>query len=540
MINSCIEGINQYGTIVYYSHLIPVFISIILIFFVLVKARGSLVSKAFAAFIITFCIWLVGDVFAWTSSNYDIISAFWSVLDYVNIVFYLLALYFFLVFTKGSDIEPWKKFFLIGMSLPAWLVTITGNSILYFDTTLCEAGNSEFLTQYKLVVEVVVILIILAITVHRYAKLTWEKFKSTLFVSVALILFFAAFSVTEFISSNTGVYEINLYSLFILPVFLFVIIYSVTNLQILSIKFNGTQILTYVMMVLVGSQFFFLENTTNQVLTVITFILALSFGILLTRDAKKEIRQREQIEKLAVELKSANTRLIELDKQKSEFVSFATHQLKSPLAAMKGYASLILDGDYGDVNPQVHESVNRIYESSRTLANVVEEYLNISRIELGSMKYYLEDQDVKPIIDDVIGELKPNIEKTGISFTFDAKPDNYVANVDVDKIKQVFMNFIDNSVKYTPTGKIEVVLERKGDKILFKVSDTGIGMSEKTIQSLFLKFTRAYNANKTNIHGTGLGLYVAKQIVDAHGGKVWAESKGEGKGSVFYVELAGK
>lgn len=207
---------------------------------------------------------------------------------------------------------------------------------------------------------------------------------------------------------------------------------------------------------------------------------------------------------------------------------------------MKGYASLILDGDYGEINADVRESVSRIFESSKTLAHVVEDYLNISRIELGSMKYYFADLDAKKIVGDVVAEMEPNIKKAGIEVLFTAPDDTYMISADPDKIKQVYMNLIDNSVKYTPKGKIEVSLKKIKSKVLFTVSDTGIGMKPDTIESLFAKFTRAYNANITNIHGTGLGLYIARQIAEAHHGKVWAESDGEGKGSRFYVELEGK
>lgn len=537
---STCTGAADYGAIIYYSHLIPLAISFIVALFVLVKSKYSLLSQIFFSFSLVFCVWLFFDMIAWTSQDFYLIAAVWSPLDFLNTAFYLLALYFFLVHTRGKDIPFRQKIFLLLLVLPSWYLSVSTTSIVGFDAQNCEAINNNISTVYKFTLEIIAALIIVIVAFYKFRTEKWVEFKKTGMLAAALLLFFVVFSITEFVASNTGFYEINLYSLFVLPIFLFMIIYSFTNMRVITGQFSATQLLTYVMIILVGSQFFFLENATNQVLTLGTFILTLSFGVLMNKDAKIEYEQKRKIEELAVQLESANTRLIELDKQKSEFVSFATHQLKSPLAAMKGYASLILDGDYGEVNPQVRESVNRIYESSRTLANVVEEYLNISRIELGTMKYYLEDQDIKPIIDDVIGELKPNIEKTGLAFTFDAKPDNYVASIDVDKIKQVFMNFIDNSVKYTPSGSVHVSLERNDKKILFKVTDTGIGMSEKTIQSLFLKFTRAYNANKTNIHGTGLGLYVAKQIVDAHGGRVWAESEGEGKGSVFYVELAGK
>jgi signal transduction histidine kinase len=296
------------------------------------------------------------------------------------------------------------------------------------------------------------------------------------------------------------------------------------------------------LIVLVFSLYFIQGTIAHNYIISLSLLLTFVFSFFLVRSIRKEVELRKHIESLATSLQTSNDRLLELDKQKSEFVSFATHQLKSPLAAMRGYASLILEGDYGDIPAQAHEPLNRIFESTKTLANVVEGYLNISRIELGTMKYDFAHHDIRAMVSDVIAELKRNTEKAGITLSFDVSlQDSFVVDADPDKLKQVFMNLIDNSVKYTPSGTVKVSLTKTyhdlGAHILFAVKDTGIGMTEKTIASLFQKFTRAYNANKTNIHGTGLGLYVAKQIVIAHRGRVWAESAGEGKGSQFYVEL---
>ncbi|MFA6432362.1 MAG: HAMP domain-containing sensor histidine kinase [Candidatus Paceibacterota bacterium] len=265
------------------------------------------------------------------------------------------------------------------------------------------------------------------------------------------------------------------------------------------------------------------------------------FGIWLVKNVYNEIAQREKIEMLASNLEKANSRLQDLDKQKSEFVSFATHQLRAPLTAMKGYASLLIDGDMGKLPAEAKLGVGRIYESSSTLANIVDDYLNISRIELGTMKYTFETISLKDMVENVIAELKPNIEKSKLAFTFRAEDDKagYSIRADKDKLKQVIANLIDNSVKYTPSGSVKVTLSRDvaGRKIVFKLQDTGIGIDPQVLPLLFQKFTRANNANKVNIKGTGLGLFVAKEIVAAHKGTIRVESPGEGRGSTFIVEL---
>ena len=156
------------------------------------------------------------------------------------------------------------------------------------------------------------------------------------------------------------------------------------------------------------------------------------------------------------------------------------------------------------------------------------------------MKYNMETADIEKLIKMVVEEQEANIEKRGlkISFSTDKKPP-YLVSVDENKIRQVITNLIDNSVKYTPKGSISVHLykEPAGNKIIFSISDTGVGIDKETIPQLFAKFSRAKDANKTNVMGTGLGLYVVKEIINGHKGSVWVTSDGKGKGSNFFVEL---
>lgn len=542
MINSC-TGAADYGEVIYYSHFIPVAIALVLIFFILTRAKFSFLSYVFSFFVLSFSVWLLGDVVTWISKDYFLITAFWAPLDFINILFYILGAYFFAVLVTGKDVS-WKwKIGALALLLPAWLLTVSGHSIIGFDQPNCEALNDEFLSQYKIIIEVIVCAYIIVHGFFAFRKGSKSLRHQIAVVVPAMLLFFAVFSVTEYVSSVTGIYEINLYSLFVLPVFLALIIFSITNFRIFNLRSFGTQLLVYVLIIFVGSQFFFLENTTSKVLTVITFALSLCFGIILLHVLKKEEKYLKEIEKLAGDLKKANTRLLELDKQKSEFVSFATHQLRAPLTAMKGYASLIMEGEMGTVVKEVREAVSRIYDSSKTLASIVDDYLNISRIELGTMKYSFEVLNLRELVEGVIGELKPNIERTGLAFGFSTTPpdpkERFMIHADKDKLKQVIANIIDNSVKYTPKGSLEVSIVKNAPdrKIIFSVKDTGVGIAPEVMPKLFQKFVRADNANKQNIYGTGLGLFVAKEIVTAHKGRIWAESDGEGKGSTFYLEM---
>ena len=330
------------------------------------------------------------------------------------------------------------------------------------------------------------------------------------------------------------------------PIILFafyplIIAYAILRYNLFDVRIITAQLLTATLWITLLFRTILASDTNDQIISGIILVITIVFGVWLVKNVYNEITQREKIEALAADLEKANVRLTELDRQKSEFVSFATHQLRAPLTAMKGYASLLLEGDMGKIEPQTREGVQRIFDSTNTLVSIVDDYLNISRIELGSMKYAFETIDLRALIEDTIAELKPNIEKSGLRFSFTAEDHgtDWRTTADRDKLKQVIANLIDNSMKYTPSGSVAVSLslDRAAHKFVFKVKDTGVGIAPETMPRLFQKFSRAENANKVNIRGTGLGLFVAKQMVEAHHGTIRAESAGEGKGSTFVVEL---
>ena len=319
------------------------------------------------------------------------------------------------------------------------------------------------------------------------------------------------------------------------------LLYAVYRHHLLNTKVITTELFTASLWIFILIKTLISNTDQDRFTNVGLLVLTIVVGVLLIKSVRKEVSQRERIEILAADLQKANERLTELDRQKSEFVSFATHQLRAPLTAMKGYSSLILEGDMGALPKQAREAVSRIFESTNTLTSIVDDYLNITRIELGSMKYAFETIDLKQLVEDVIGEIKPNIDKTKLAFSLEIENSgtDYRITADRDKLKQVIANLIDNSLKYTPSGSVKVSLayDRRNHKFIFAVKDTGVGIAPETMPRLFQKFSRAENANKTNMRGTGLGLYVAKEIITAHHASIRAESAGEGKGSTFIVEI---
>ncbi len=240
-----------------------------------------------------------------------------------------------------------------------------------------------------------------------------------------------------------------------------------------------------------------------------------------------------------VALQEANEKLKSLDKLKTEFLSLAAHQLRSPLTAIRGYTSMLLEGSFGVVDEKQKEAINRVFESSTHLSKVVEDLLNVSKIEAGGMKYEMAPFDMEKAARDLANDLSITAQKKGLTLTFTTDNKSpYTVNGDMEKIRQVILNIIDNSIKYTEKGSIAVHVSKEAARntIHVAVTDTGMGISAEEKEKLFQKFSRGAGG-KTNTGGSGLGLYLAKQIAEAHGGRIWIDSPGEGKGSTFSIEL---
>jgi signal transduction histidine kinase len=291
--------------------------------------------------------------------------------------------------------------------------------------------------------------------------------------------------------------------------------------------------------------FFFVQLLLSDsmqalMINIVLFGVITAIGLLLIKSVQAEVEAREKVERLAKDLEKANARLKELDRQKTEFVSIASHQLRSPLTAIKGYASLLLEGSYGKVSVAGTDAIKKIFDSSRYMAASIEDFLSVSRIELGTAKYDMKPLDAASMAKEVTEELIPAAKDKQLELAFKDRCDGKCSIVgDIGKLRQVVLNLIDNSIKYTPKGGITVTTELDSVKrvVRIMITDTGVGIPTEVMPTLFKKFSRAKNANEVNVMGTGLGLFVAKQFVEAHKGKLWAESLGQGKGSSFIIEL---
>jgi signal transduction histidine kinase len=255
-----------------------------------------------------------------------------------------------------------------------------------------------------------------------------------------------------------------------------------------------------------------------------------------------QLLQRERLlETISTQLRVANDQLKTFDKLKNEFVSVASHELRTPMTSIKSYLWMALNGKGGELNEKQRYYVERGYNSVVRLVRLVNDMLNISRIESGHITIEFQAVNLNALAQEIVDEVIPHATDQGVSIVVHKVPSLPPVLADPDKIKEVLFNLIGNSVKFTPKGgKVFINFSMKDTMVKTIVTDTGAGIAPEDMGKLFQKFglvPGSYVTNQTTAEGTGLGLYICRSIIELHHGEIKAESSGIGKGATFSFTL---
>jgi len=320
-------------------------------------------------------------------------------------------------------------------------------------------------------------------------------------------------------------------------IFLGITIYAMVRKHLFDIRILLTEISSLLVLFALIMQLLVSQAMWLRIVNLIIVLLVGYGSYLLIRSVKEEIKRRRQIQKLADELEVANSHLKELDKEKDDFLSMASHELNSPLAAIRGYLSMILEDHMGGKLSAVHKKyLSNISVSTDRLIHLVKDLLNVSRIEQGRIHLVYSQVSINDLINQAVSEIRPNVNVRKHHLSINLEKEIPLTWCDADRITEVIINLLSNSVKYTDEGgKLEVISKMNNSAIEVAVKDNGIGVSRESQAKIFEKFEQG-KISRDEKKGTGLGLFIVKNLVELHKGKIWLDSE-EGKGSEFHFTV---
>ncbi len=525
-----------------YTHLPTALIAFLFGSYLIVKER-SLPRVTLFIVCLAFLCWSLFDLTSWFAFlGAGKMMTAWSLLDLISILFFCFTYYFLYTFITNRDLPLWQKIAGVVLMLPTIVATIMGLTLSEYDANSCEATRESLISYYPFIAQGIIILASLAFIIK--AALTEKnraRHHAIVLAGTGVIIFLgffftATFGVQVLINYDLVAeyaYNYEIYGLFGMPILLVYLGYLIVRYHALNIKIFGAQALVIALLALIGSQLAFVSTVTIGTLVVATLILTLIGGVVLVRSVRREIEQRERIEQLAKDLQSANER-------QEGLLHFVSHEVKGFLTKdMSAFAALI-EGDMGALPETMKSFVQGALAQSREGARSVIDLLQASNQKKGTVEYKKIPFDLAALTKEWVEKLKPLAEKKSLALTVaidDAAGPYTVVGDGPQMGDHVLRNLIENSINYTLTGSVTVSLAKENGKVVFAVADTGVGISDEDKQRLFTEGGRGKDSIKVNVHSTGYGLFIAKNIVDAHGGTIRAESEGVGKGSRFVLEL---
>ncbi len=491
-----------------------------------IKNRKEESARVFFVMDLFIIAWSVSMLFFQSADSGQAV-AYWAHILYTTAsLIPILYVYFTLSFTK-EKISKKQKIFLTLIFLPLLVIFIwpdvlirggeyieNGQNIINFGW-----GSWIYILYFSTFFPAGILILY-----KYYTRSSGIKKLQALYVLVGTTLAILVSVFTNLYPPHFGFFELNWVANVSVLIFVASIAYAIFKHQLFNIKVIATELFAALLIIVFLINALLADTPREYLVDGGLFILVIIISILLVRSTLREINA-----------------LQEVSEKKSEFLSIASHQLRSPITVLKGYISMLREGDFGKLSKEQLRVVNNMYHSNENMQRLVEDFLNLSRAEKGTLKFNFKKQDLRAIIDTVVGEMKKPAEEKGLSFTWNKPEEPVEVEVDSEKIEQVVGNLVDNSIKYTEEGGVSLRIKRDEFKntVQIYVQDTGIGLTKEDKENLFESFQRGRGEEK-QASGTGLGMYVAKMLIEGHNGTIQAESEGKGEGTTIIIEIPEK
>lgn len=515
---------------IYYSHFTAIFVSAILILLFFSKGKDAPVVKYLVLIFASFAALSILDVFLWTQISSSILMFLWS-----NWIPIFSAIFILSYYILSKMIEPDRflnkhEILLAFIFMFISILSVTSNNLEYFDTYNCSAQENTITlaTVFGLSFIILTIIILRGISFLISGRTDVNYRKTVFYTSIGLgsfLLLFASASyyasLVNFFGGDSDTFTLEQIGFFGISILALFLAFIVVKYRAFNIKLLATQALIWTLIILVGSQFFFIRNPINYVLNGITFVGAIISGILIVRSVKRVDTQREQ-------LALAN-------QEQETLVHFITHQIKGFFTKSRNIFDTLSDME--NVPEGAQRLIGEGLRSDKEGVELVENILNAANMKTGKMKFDNKEIDLDVIIKKVLSETNDAVaaKKLKLNYYCSTAPVKFMG--DEFRLRDVFKNLIQNSINYTFEGGVTIYLNKKPDQIEFIVQDTGVGLTEDDKKKLFTSGGRGAESVKFNVSSTGYGLYIVKRVIENYNGRIWAESEGRDKGSKFTLIL---
>lgn len=515
---------------IYYSHLLPFLASLVLAFFVLVNNPRALLNRILFFVVLFFGLWVYFDLILWASPLPELVMFFWSAIVPIEMLMYASSFYLVLVLANNkNDISLKKKILIALFFIPIILFTHTRYNLIGLSPDCDEGVIEGALIQYMYIVEVLFIIFGALTVVKGYTNLNNQnknkEAKELLFVGLGVIIFLISFT----IGNITLIFSINpeweQYKLFGMPIFVALVAYSIVKFKAFNSKILPAQVLVVALWILTFSVLFLHTLSFIRIIVAINVLLVSVIGFFLIRSVKSEVAAKQNLQKA--------------NEQQESLMRFINHQVKGFLTRSRLIFDALKNDEYGKLSPEAKKLVDVGFDTNTQAVQMVKSLLDASNLQDGTVNYQHVNFDFRALVSDIIGQLKPTAESKGLNLNsqIDSSKEMMV-NGDLTHLAQAVRNLIENSIQYTNAGAITVSLNTTPDKkVIFKVEDTGLGLSEEDKRVLFKQGGRGEEAQRRNVNSTGYGLYITYKIVKDHNGHIKASSAGRDKGSTFEVVL---